>query len=399
MDLDVLLEYRDDVRFEHSGIAPSTWNGDVAALQLFHDSAVGAGIIKSPLMTARDWQRLRVADRSVRWPRVVEAEDYGRFRAVGLQGLDGHGRMTEAGLAMRTPVRDALYADFLVSHGCRRAEASHLTLLDLPARVPSRAFNTGFLPPEICKWGSGRELEESAAWASRLAVYQETEWFLTVEIAQSALRRLSSAGDLVVVTDVARRGQRDCGVLVKGLGWRRLATLSKRQRTRLVATPDIIRRLGAEPGAGRTLSMVRDDWLIPLAAFPGTRTPMVGPEAWSMTFREANARVAACQGRESRRVTPHMLRHTFAVNTLSDLLRQVADADRAYLLNLDEARRTDTAMLRRRYQNPLLRVQRLLGHKNLETTLLYLQYLVQESQAAIPQGDSWIEHFLGEGGE
>lgn len=54
-------------------------------------------------------------------------------------------------------------------------------------------------------------------------------------------------------------------------------------------------------------------------------------------------------------------------------------------------------MIRRRYYNPLLRVQALLGHRSLDTTMRYLQVLMQESRSVIPGGDSWTEAFLADG--
>lgn len=74
-----------------------------------------------------------------------------------------------------------------------------------------------------------------------------------------------------------------------------------------------------------------------------------------------------------------------------------SEPDVAFLANIDAARRTDTAMIRRRYYNPLLRVQALLGHRSLDTTMRYLQVLMQESRSVIPGGDSWTEAFLADG--
>lgn len=400
MDYDTLVEYRDDVRLDEDGVTAGTWNSGLPALRAFHDAALGDGLIPSPLMNDADWKRLRLTRRDVHWPRLVSKNDYMLFRSVGLNCLSFDGRMTKKAHALRTPVRDALFADFLVTHGVRRAEATHMTLLDLPRRVSGRRRNTGWIPGAIAKWGSGRRLEESIAWAQRLHTYHDTEWFITVETAQRALRRQHRNGMLMVVTKVARRFERNTELTLQGAGGtRNLLTLTKEERRRLVCTAEVADELAREEGMSETLSMVARDWLVPLAIFPGTRAPMLSPEAWSMTFREANNRVdfalrtigaPACE-----RVTPHRLRHTFAVNTLSDLISEVKDADRAYLANLDEARRTDTAMIRRRFMNPLIEVQNLLGHRSMDTTLIYLNVLMNESQATIPFGDSWIEAFIG----
>jgi integrase len=147
---------------------------------------------------------------------------------------------------------------------------------------------------------------------------------------------------------------------------------------------------------GMGLQMVEKDWLMPLAVFPGVRAPMLAPEAWSMTFREANSRVvvaAKSQGSiEPRRITPHMLRHTFATEWLSAELDRIAEHDRDFA---NAAAQGDHAALRRRHMNPLVRMMRLLGHRRLETTLLYIDYLMREEQTSFMPADSWIESFMG----
>jgi integrase len=147
---------------------------------------------------------------------------------------------------------------------------------------------------------------------------------------------------------------------------------------------------------GRGLQLVEDGWLTPLAVFPGVRAPMLAPEAWSMMFREANSRVGVAmkaQGSpEPRRITPHMLRHTFATEWLSAELHRIAEHDRDFA---NAAVQGDHAALRRRHMNPLVRMMRLLGHRRLNTTLLYIDYLMREEQTSFMPGDSWIESFIG----
>jgi integrase len=156
---------------------------------------------------------------------------------------------------------------------------------------------------------------------------------------------------------------------------------------------------------GAALASVPGDWLAPLAAFPGTRSPMIAPEAWSMTFRDANARVAATRARaglpEPHRITPHMLRHTFATEWLSAELKRIACDDADFARAIQGA---DAAQLRRRHFNPLLRIKSILGHRSLNTTLLYINYMCREElyinymcredETRQMPADSWIESFI-----
>ena len=133
---------------------------------------------------------------------------------------------------------------------------------------------------------------------------------------------------------------------------------------------------------------------MPLAVFPGTRFPMLMPEAWGQTFREANYRVDAALRQAglptAPRVTPHMLRHTFASRWLVAELKRIAIADSDYARSLQDL---DRAQIRRRFENPLLRLKNLLGHRHLSTTLIYLDYIAQQQSANMP-GGSWLELFL-----
>lgn len=394
MNFDTLLEYRDDVRLEVDGISGGTWNSNLVPLKWFAESGHAAGIMDD--IPASDWKALRLTDTSVRWPRVVDPVEYRRFRAVGIQALSLEGRMTRSSHSIKTLLRDSLFADFLVLHGTRRAEAAHLTLLDLPLRRDGYTRNIGYLPPNICKWGSGRDFEEAASWVKRLGRYQDSEWLSTTAEAQRNLRRMERAGELLVVTSVANRFGRNTKLTIKGMGRQNLVNLSKEQRRRLVCTAGVAHEIAAEPGMGRGLQMVEAGWIAPLAVFPGVRAPMLAPEAWSMMFREANSRVGlatkTCGLPEPQRITPHMLRHTFATEWLSAELDRIAEHDRDFALAASQG---DHAALRRRHMNPLVRMMRLLGHRRLDTTLLYIDYLMREEQTAFMPGDSWIESFIG----
>ncbi len=97
------------------------------------------------------------------------------------------------------------------------------------------------------------------------------------------------------------------------------------------------------------------------------------PAAWEAAFLRADAR---CRGRGlDLHVTPHMLRHTFAVHMLSLLIQ-------AQIGMVIAGRDYHGAAYRRVIGDPLQKLQRLLGHSSVASTYIYLDSL-EESRALV----------------
>lgn len=96
--------------------------------------------------------------------------------------------------------------------------------------------------------------------------------------------------------------------------------------------------------------------------------------AWEVIFRRASARCR--QFGIDLDVTPHMLRHSFAVHMLALLLREQI----GWVLE----DRSDRAMAayRRLIGDPLLKLQRMMGHSRIDSTYIYLDHL-DHSQALV----------------
>jgi integrase len=77
-------------------------------------------------------------------------------------------------------------------------------------------------------------------------------------------------------------------------------------------------------------------------------------------------------------VTPHALRHTFAVHMLSMLIREQIGA----VLADGPPDEPGSAAYRRMIGDPLQKLQRLLGHASIASTYIYLSSL-EESRALV----------------
>jgi integrase len=113
------------------------------------------------------------------------------------------------------------------------------------------------------------------------------------------------------------------------------------------------------------------------------------PPAWEAVFRRASERCRRC-GIDID-VTPHMLRHTFAVHMLSMLIREQIGT---VLHDKQQARceSAGAAVYRRMIGDPLQKLQRLMGHASIASTYIYLDSL-EESRALV---DAAVERWASE---
>ncbi|WP_461480010.1 hypothetical protein [Mycobacterium sp. HUMS_1102779] len=110
---------------------------------------------------------------------------------------------------------------------------------------------------------------------------------------------------------------------------------------------------------------------------------------WHQYFEEANDRLVAFTNATLTMppaVTPHDLRHTFAVVMLRSLQRRAMQFEQS-------RRRTGVGTISEHIiHNPLLTLQRLLGHASPSTTMVYLRH-VDESDELIQRAfESWSDN-------
>lgn len=337
-------------------ISAQSWNRSVAALDKLYRWAVEEKLIdKAPFTYRQMWVRAtdggaigiaanmaREASSRKRNTRFLSLHRYLLFRDVGLRGRlpDGGEDPSWRG---RNGERNALFAELLVTTGLRLQEGSSLLLAELPA--PDLHHDQRSIPfpiaATIAKGGKGRDVRLPLRLLGRLRDYADVE-------RANALERYG----------LRRRWERiEAPLMVASHDWRSL---------RLDDQPSSpIRFASLNPGERRRL--VHHKSREPLALWlteGGLPMPMA---AWEAVFMRASARCRRF-GLDID-VTPHMLRHTFAVHMLTLLLRE----QMAWLLE-ERAGRLSPAY-RRLIGDPLFKLQRLMGHSRIDSTYIYLDHL------------------------
>ena len=352
-------------------IAAASWNRSVTALETFYgwawDEGLLAGTPFSRNMTAAPARNVARSpqrrSRSFREPgarphdmRFIGMDRFVIFRDFGLRAHlpDGSSDPTWRG---HNGERDALFAELLTATGMRLAEASSLLPADLPRHDDKLLGDARscpvLLPPAICKGNKGREIRVPRRLLRRIDDY------IAIERANAVVRWRVRRGWDRVRSPLYVSAWQGRSVMLGATGAmpsrRRLDVMGPGERARLVVLAP--NNAPAEP-AGLWLSDAGD--------------PM-RPASWEAVFLRADAR---CRTLDlDLHVTPHMLRHTFAVHMLSLLIQAqigagVADHDR------------HGAVYRRVIGDPLQKLQRLLGHSSITSTYIYLDSL-EESRSLV----------------
>lgn len=341
-------------------IAASSWNRAVAALDKLYRWAVEEKLIaRAPFTYRQVWTRALdgsaisaaanlARERSARNGdmRFVSLDRYLLFRDVGLRGrlLDGQENPTWRG---RNGERNTLFAELLVTTGLRLQEASHLLAAELPSSVRGQGHRS--LPFRLAaataKGGKAREVRLPVRLLERLRDYAEVE-------RANALARWRERRSWTQI---------DAPMAVTG---------HDRQSLHLDGSRISFDRFNP----GERCRLLHEHSKEPLALWlteGGLPMPMA---SWQAVFRRASARCRSF-GIDID-VTPHMLRHSFAVHMLTLLLREQI----GWMLE-ERAGRMSPAY-RRLIGDPLLKLQRLMGHSRIESTYIYLDHL-DDSQALV----------------
>jgi integrase len=357
---DDLLAYREYcTRDRERPVSAATWKRRRAAINSFYGWAVQTGRLAAWPYFRRPGGRDVLA-----WGATVDLDvrcltyrQWRLLRQVGLRGLLPGG---DADRAFRgaAPLRNCAAAELAVTTGMRLREFSCLLELEVPP--PGRDG----LPVMVrlqatAKYGLPRDVLVQHATLREIDVYRRTERASVIRRAAASLARRRE--DLFVVSDVDTAAMRLTGCLH-----------GRRRVFRVAAMPAKLRRITVTEGSRG---------LEPMALFAGRGGRMLTKQRWEQVFAAAYDRAVRVAAEHSlpvempARFRIHDLRHTFAVFMLQQLTELVIGAERTQR----EAGRHGGYLADHIARNPLLIVQRLLGHRAPASTMRYLTYLGQTS--------------------
>lgn len=331
---DDLSDYRD--HRGDAGIKASTLNNELSALSGFYRYAHKRKWITTdpvPRWGTRERNTLLKRSREQRVEKFLTLPQAKHFLEVGLRG-DGAEQHRPA-----YQERDYGYGLLLLTTGLRREEAGHLLdsevqpLEEMPSSGVDSFRRTG-------KYQVIRDVYITTELVNGLHLYRTAERPAIIAAAQPSLRTKLRAGQLLVVDRIGHpKGQPT--LVVRGTPIPAVA-FSSENRLRAVRIAD-------------------DDTIEPLAIFVSRTGLPLHIDYWDHLFTAARERVhdhgAALRPPAHVHVTPHTMRHTFAVHCLSELMRSA------------QGRNLDPYAL---IKNPVETVRQLLGHASIETTQKYI---------------------------
>ncbi|SIM72986.1 tyrosine-type recombinase/integrase [Micromonospora cremea] len=342
-------------RLDEAGqtVGEAAWDRDAAAIGCLYDFLLRQGVVDRRPWRATTRRQRTLASGTRRDMRVrhMELEQYLYCRDVGFGGLAPDGGLDQGFRGWR-PHRNRAACELALLTGMRIQEWSTLLLPEL-GLLDARRPRTADVELGACaKAGHHRSVYVPGDAMELLGPYLLLERPEIVAKAQGTLRR--DHRDLFVISRLEADGAKVCGVL------------EGRTVTRSIR--------GMDPRLRRIAVRETGDGLDPLAVFIGAGGRMLTASGWDRVRWAAWERMKAATtggvGPELPRRcwVYHDLRHTFALRLLIYLTRLALGDGRAQQLPM-------STLLDHMSGNPLLQVQRRLGHASPATTYRYLRYL------------------------
>ncbi len=352
-----------------TSISAASWNRTVAALEKFYQWACQEGYISVLPFTYREAHRMHghqtaLVQQNTALERAAHHQDtkfltmdaYLFFRDVGLRGRLPNGA-EDSTFCGRNGERNATFAELLVTTGLRLTEANSLVLPELPEiREPEPKSVPFALTSSTAKGQKSRKIFVPTRIVRQIISYEE------IERANAVVRG------------------HQAGVYERWPHPLRIVKASRRTWTMQVGdvlTPVPVSRLTPQVRSSALFCRVDGTIEAPMSLWLTEQgTPMTS-DAWEAIFAQASVR--CCRLGYDLYVTPHMLRHTFAVHMLAQLIRAQIGA-------LFERPPDDPSVhadaYRRLAGDPLRTLQKLLGHATITSTYIYLDNVL-EAQALI----------------
>jgi site-specific recombinase XerD len=344
-------------------ISALSWNRSGASLDKLYRWGVDQGLITtSPFRHRQVWsrgfgtRRGANADRNMAYepssamfqPRFVSLETYRLFNRVGLKGLTPTGHEC-SGARDRNGTRNALFADLLVSTGLRLEEAGSLLgceLAKMAVRDSSQRQIRFDLPPPVSKGNRGRTIMIPQRIVARLQDYVDIERSRAV----SKFKARSGTPQISRPIRVEQNASDPHTVQLFDGSTAHINRFTPDERLRLVLCK------AGMPDAPAAL------WLSEVGL-------PVRFNSWEMIFLRA---IRRCQNADlDIRISPHQLRHTFAVHMLAMLIEQQ--------IGQTSPDHSGMEAYRQLLSDPLQQVQRLLGHASITTTYVYLDQIAGQA--------------------
>lgn len=368
-------------------ISVRSWNRSVAALDRFYRWALENGQITQLPFDYRYGSTLIAGQRRAKETRrnqftitagrsedvkCISLADYLVFRDVGLLGRRPDGSLDPT-FRGRNALRNAAFAELLVTTGARLSEGACILKAELPDMDAPNAIGLKTHKMQLArlttKGSKGRTLRISHRLMKDFIlpyIQEDRDNSVAKAMMMGAYRSLEDA------MPVEKWEKNHCRLIEHGKSIKaKYNALAPGERARMFTTDED----GSltEPG---------------LLWCTETGLPTV-PENFQAVFERGCERCARF-GYDFD-ITPHTLRHTFAVNMLSELIRLSMGEG----VSLREQRqKLSESAYRRIMIDPLDQLRRLLGHSSITSTYIYLTYLDEVQELADEAINSWSDRLV-----
>lgn len=375
---DDLVAYREHrMKAAIRPVSPSTWHRNMVVVR-----GIFSFMTQTGLRDSQPW--IQVGRRTVldvpiyqeMDVRALTQEQWFAFRDIGLGGETPLG-VVDRGWRGTHPVRNSTAAGIALATGMRLAEWRTLLNCELPS-AETAPDGAALVLRACAKGGKLRRVFVPGEALQAVDLYRRTERRRIVRATRKALAQRRHT--LAVVHSID-----------EGTGKITFDLAGHQKVMQIAEIPADVRR---------TLVVETEGGLESASLFIGRTGLPPKQRSWLAAFELANTRIASFGSNVPampRAITPHDLRHTFAVVLLRQLMSLASQRER------DRSHIGAGTLTEHMAVNPLLTVQRLLGHSSPATTMVYLRH-VEDTDALVQElFESWLaddrdyaEHLLAQ---